>query len=69
MLFNSWQFVFLFLPITSLVFFQIGRSKKSKFAIAWLVAASLFFYGWWNPAYLGQWSKSTTIFSKHRAVL
>ena len=53
MLFNSWQFVFLFLPITSLVFFQIGRSRKSKFALAWLVAASLFFYGWWNPAYLG----------------
>lgn len=53
MLFNSWQFVFLFLPITSLVFFQIGRARKSKFALAWLVAASLFFYGWWNPAYLG----------------
>tara|TARA_B100001964_G_scaffold151929_1_gene167160 strand:- start:229 stop:1707 length:1479 start_codon:yes stop_codon:yes gene_type:complete len=22
-------------------------------AISWLVGASLFFYGWWNPAYLG----------------
>lgn len=52
MLFNSWQFVFLFLPITVFVFFQIG-SKNYQVALAWLVAASLFFYGWWNPAYLG----------------
>jgi alginate O-acetyltransferase complex protein AlgI len=52
MLFNSWQFVFLFLPITVLFFFQLG-SRNHKFAIAWLVVASLFFYGWWNPAYLG----------------
>ena len=22
-------------------------------AISWLVVASLFFYGWWNPKYLG----------------
>ncbi len=26
---------------------------RHQVAIAWLVAASLFFYGWWNPAYLG----------------
>jgi alginate O-acetyltransferase complex protein AlgI len=24
-----------------------------RVAIAWLVDASLFYYGWWNPAYLG----------------
>jgi len=53
MLFNSWQFVFLFLPLTVLIFFQIGRARNYKFAIAWLIVASLFFYGWWNPAYLG----------------
>ncbi|MGB5961676.1 MAG: MBOAT family protein [Coleofasciculaceae cyanobacterium] len=52
MLFNSWQFVFLFLPITVFVFFKIG-SKNNQVAIAWLIAASLFFYSWWNPAYLG----------------
>jgi D-alanyl-lipoteichoic acid acyltransferase DltB (MBOAT superfamily) len=53
MLFNSFEFIFLFLPITLVIFFQIGRSGYYKFASAWLVAASLFFYAWWNPAYLG----------------
>ncbi len=53
MLFNSFEFIFLFLPITLVIFFQIGRSAYYKFASAWLVAASLFFYAWWNPAYLG----------------
>jgi D-alanyl-lipoteichoic acid acyltransferase DltB (MBOAT superfamily) len=52
MLFNSFEFIFLFLPITLVIFFQVGRSGYYKFAIAWLVAASLFFYGWWNQSYL-----------------
>ncbi len=51
MLFNSSEFIFLFLPITLLVFFGIGK-YYDKLAVGWLVAASLFFYGWWNPAYL-----------------
>ena len=52
MLFNSWQFIFLFLPISVSLFFQIGRRKGQNAAIIWLIAVSLFFYGWWNPAYL-----------------
>lgn len=52
MLFNSWPFIFLFLPISVLIFFQMGRRGGQKAAIIWLIAASLFFYGWWNPAYL-----------------
>jgi alginate O-acetyltransferase complex protein AlgI len=52
MLFNSYTFIFIFLPITLLVFFSIGGKGHHRIAIAWLVAASLFFYGWWNPAYL-----------------
>ncbi len=52
MLFNSYVFIFLFLPVTFLGFkFLIGLGDR-HLAIAWLVAASLFFYGWWNPAYL-----------------
>ena len=51
MLFNSYEFIFLFLPITFIVFFAIARHGRET-AIAWLVIASLFFYGWWNPAYL-----------------
>jgi D-alanyl-lipoteichoic acid acyltransferase DltB (MBOAT superfamily) len=53
MLFNSYIFIAFFLPITLIVFFLIGGRDKHREAIAWLVAASLFFYGWWNPAYLG----------------
>jgi alginate O-acetyltransferase complex protein AlgI len=52
-LFNSYAFIFLFLPITLLGFHLIGGRGHHRIAIAWLVAASLFFYGWWNPAYLG----------------
>ncbi len=53
MLFNSYEFIFIFLPITLLGFHLIGKHKRHRLAIAWLVGASLFFYGWWNPAYLG----------------
>lgn len=51
MLFNSYSFILLFLPITLLGFFLAGR-RSHMLAAAWLAAASLFFYGWWNPAYL-----------------
>ena len=53
MLFNSYAFIFLFLPFTLIGFFMIGKKGHHRIAISWLVGASLFFYGWWNPAYLG----------------
>lgn len=52
MLFNSYAFIFLFLPITLLVFFWLGKQSHAL-AAGWLTATSLFFYGWWNPAYVG----------------
>lgn len=52
MLFNSYPFIFVFLPIVLLVFFLVGRINH-LFAAGWLAAASLFFYAWWNPAYVG----------------
>lgn len=51
MLFNSYEFIFVFLPVTLVVFILISRIDTEK-AITWLVIASLFFYGWWNPVYL-----------------
>jgi len=51
-LFNSYAFLFFFLPATLVGFFQIGRYSRPLAAL-WLFAASLFFYGWWNPAYVG----------------
>jgi len=53
MLFNSYVFLFIFLPVTLFGFHIIGKQGHHRIAISWLVGASLFFYGWWNPAYLG----------------
>lgn len=43
MLFNSYEFIFLFLPIVLLVFFTLSFFKIRLLSIGWLVAASLFF--------------------------
>jgi alginate O-acetyltransferase complex protein AlgI len=51
MLFNSYGFLFAFLPITFIGYFFIAAKEKSAAAL-WLVIASLFFYGWWNPKYV-----------------
>ena len=52
MLFNSYIFIFGFLPVTLLGFFWLAR-RSHAYAAAWLALASLFFYGYWNPAYIG----------------
>ncbi|HXZ96485.1 MAG TPA: MBOAT family protein, partial [Burkholderiales bacterium] len=51
MLFNSYPFLFAFLPITLLGFYLIARASHTL-AAAWLAAASFVFYGWWNPWYV-----------------
>jgi len=51
LLFNSFAFIFAFLPITLILFFVIAR-RSHYLAAAWLTLASLAFYGWWNPNYL-----------------
>jgi alginate O-acetyltransferase complex protein AlgI len=48
MLFNSYEFVFAFLPLTLLGFYWLG-SRSHSWALGWLIAASLFFYAWWRP--------------------
>jgi alginate O-acetyltransferase complex protein AlgI len=50
-LFNSYIFLFAFLPISLAGFFVLARLGRSV-ASGWLIAASLVFYGWWNPAFL-----------------
>jgi D-alanyl-lipoteichoic acid acyltransferase DltB (MBOAT superfamily) len=45
--------LFLFLPLTLLLFFRVGGVGHHRVAISVLVGSSLFFYAWWNPAYLG----------------
>ncbi len=49
MLFNSYTFIFGFLPATLAIFFVLGRASRNM-ALSWLIVASLIFYAWWNPA-------------------
>jgi alginate O-acetyltransferase complex protein AlgI len=48
MLFNSQEFLFVFLPATLIGFYLIGRFSRLG-AIFWLIFTSLIFYGWWRP--------------------
>ena len=52
MLFNSYEFICLFFPVVLCVYFLLGKKSSSRFALGWLSAASLFFYGYWNMSYL-----------------
>ena len=52
MLFNSQEFIFLFLPITFFLYFFLLNRRLVVGAKGLLVFASLFFYSWWNIAYL-----------------
>lgn len=51
MLFNSYEFLFLYLPVVFSGFFLIGR-HSGQAAAAWLAVASVFFYGWWNVKFV-----------------
>jgi D-alanyl-lipoteichoic acid acyltransferase DltB (MBOAT superfamily) len=51
MLFNSFGFILIFLPITLLGYFWIAKYKH-VYAASWLGAASIFFYGWWSYKYI-----------------
>ena len=51
MLFNSFIFILVFLPIVLLGFFALAQASH-RLAAGWLTVASLVFYGWWDPAYV-----------------
>lgn len=48
MLFHTWPF-FVFFLIFLPVYFAL---RKTRFWLHWVLVASYFFYGWWNPLYL-----------------
>ncbi len=52
MLFNSYVFIFLYLPISFFLYFFLLNIRLMTAAKGFLVFASLFFYSWWNVAYL-----------------
>lgn len=52
MLFNSHMFIFLFLPVTFVVYFYLNSKRLTEASKAFLVFTSLLFYSWWNINYL-----------------
>lgn len=59
MLFHSFEYIFLFLPLVVGGYFFLAKLEKYKRApFIWLLLASLFFYGYWNPALLALLSTS-----------
>lgn len=51
MLFNSYSFIFLFLPLVLIGYFIVGRAG-CKLAAGWLALTSLFFYAYWDASFL-----------------
>ncbi len=52
MLFNSYEFIFVFFPITFGVYFYLNYKDFTRQGKIFLVLSSLFFYSWWNVFYL-----------------
>jgi len=52
MLFNSYGFILVFLPITFFVYFYLNKKRLTEASKGFLVFTSLLFYSWWNVAYL-----------------
>jgi len=52
MLFNSFEFLFVFLPIVFFLYFYLNKKRLTIASKSVLVAGSLFFYSWWNILYL-----------------
>ena len=71
MLFNSYEFIFLFLPVVVIrVFRSSGASDSRRLSLGWLAAASAIFYGLWNPRTSRSFSLrsfSISSWQRHRA--
>lgn len=52
MLFNSFEFLFIFLPITYIGYCLLNRFKMYKPGTVWLLIASLYFYAYYKIEYL-----------------
>lgn len=52
MLFNSYIFIFLFLPLCWVGFWQLVKRDKFSWALSFLTLCSLGFYAYWDAVYL-----------------
>ena len=48
MLFNSYEFIFVYLPVVLLIYFALGKLSNKKFAKYFLILASIAFYSYWD---------------------
>lgn len=73
MLFNSYEFIFIYLPLVFAVYFLLAHYHKTKAASFSLILASFIFYGYWDIRYvpllfgsicfnyfIGRWIESTS---------
>jgi alginate O-acetyltransferase complex protein AlgI len=51
-LFNSYEFIFLFLPVTLGGFWLLSQFRWRSLVTGWLLLMSLVFYGAWSPTFL-----------------
>ncbi len=51
MLFNSYEFIFLYLPIVLVGYFYLAK-RDHAYGILWLTLASVFFYAYWSASYV-----------------
>jgi alginate O-acetyltransferase complex protein AlgI len=51
-LFNSYAFIFCFLPIVLAGYALLRQAQNEFWPITWLVASSLVYYAWWRPEFL-----------------
>ncbi|VEH95018.1 Probable poly(beta-D-mannuronate) O-acetylase [Campylobacter insulaenigrae] len=52
MLFSSYEFIFVFLPIVLIIFHTLKKINFIQSAKIFLVLASLFFYAFWKVEYV-----------------
>ncbi|HNX28833.1 MAG TPA: MBOAT family O-acyltransferase [Syntrophomonadaceae bacterium] len=52
MLFNSYEYIFVFLPAAFIIYFLFNSRGHFNAAKIWLIIASLLFYSWWSIYYL-----------------
>ncbi|AOK31957.1 MULTISPECIES: MBOAT family O-acyltransferase [Burkholderia] len=69
MLFNSFVFLTLFLPVSLAGYYTAG-ARSPRAAAIWVCAASAVFYGAWNPAFVGLLAMSIAFnYAMSRAIL
>lgn len=60
MLFNSYSFILLFLPVTWIGFHGLSYLDKKNISFIWLAVSSIIFYGYWSSSYV--WLILSSIF-------